>query len=62
MEVLGFNNNTLTLILREKLFEIASNVMSYHDYKNIWKPTDERKLENTDVVRQYNWQVCSGIG
>ena len=50
MEVLGFNKNTLILILREKLFEIASNVMSYHDYKNIWKPADERKLENTDGV------------
>ena len=45
MKAFGCKLNTLIPILREKEFEIASYVMGYHDYKNIWKPTMEEKSE-----------------
>ena len=42
---LGCNIITLISILRDKEFEIASYVMSHHNYKNIQKTTMKEKLE-----------------
>ena len=32
-------------LLRGKEFKIASYVIGYHDYKNIWKPKMKQNLE-----------------